>query len=159
MGDAATRQRILEELPGREVLHLAAHVVVDPRDPLDSFVATADPGRAPLHASDLDAKRLAGVELVFLAACDTAPGFSDGDREGVAGLARAFLGAGVPSVVATLWAVDDQAASRLAVTFHSRLLQGEAPADALRFAQLALLSEMPPSAPFAWAPFQLYCGI
>lgn len=154
----ATRQRILQELQGNEVLHLAAHVIVDPRNPLGSFVATADPGRPPLRASDLDAKRLAGVQLVFLAACDTAPGFEDGDREGVAGLARAFLSAGVPSVVATLWVVEDQAAARLARVFHTRLLEGESPAQALRLAQLALLSHPSSSATFSWAPFQLFHG-
>jgi CHAT domain-containing protein len=158
VGESATRQRILDELPGRQVIHLAAHVVINARDPLGSLVATADLGRAPLRATDLSADRLAGVVLVVLAGCDTAPGFADGNREGVAGLARAFLGAGVPSVLATLWAVDDQAASRLAVTFHSRLLEGEAPAEALRFAQVALLSERSSSAPFAWAPFVLFSG-
>jgi CHAT domain-containing protein len=159
VGEDATRQRILDALPGIDVLHLAAHVVVDARNPLSSNVATADPGRAPLRATDLDAERLAGVKLVFLAACDTAPGFADGDREGVAGLARAFLAAGVPSVVATLWAVEDQPASRLATTFHSFLLQGESPAHALRLAQLALLAEPSSSTPFAWAPFQLFRGL
>jgi CHAT domain-containing protein len=159
MGEDATQQRILDGLPGTDVLHLAAHVVVDPRNPLNSLVATADPGRAPLRAADLDTVRLAGVKLVFLAACDTAAGFADGDREGVAGLARAFLAAGVPSVVATLWAVDDQSASQLAATFHSFLLKGESPAHALRYAQLALLSEPSSSAPFAWATFQLFRGL
>jgi CHAT domain-containing protein len=155
----ATRQRILEELPGTEVLHLAAHAVVDPRNPLGTFVATADPGRTPLRAVDLDAERLASIELVFLAACDTAPGFTDGDREGVAGLARAFLGAGVPAVVATLWAVDDQAAAQLARVFHSRLLEGKSPPEALRLAQIALLARPSSAAPFAWTPFQLFVGL
>jgi CHAT domain-containing protein len=112
-----------------------------------------------LRAADLDAERLAGIELVFLAACDTAPGFSDGDREGVAGLARAFLAAGVPSVVATLWVVDDQASARLAAMFHRRLLEGQPPAHALRRAQIALLSDPSVITPFAWAPFQLFCGL
>ena len=112
-----------------------------------------------MRASDLNAERLAGVDLVFLAACDTAPGFADGDREGVAGLARAFIGSGVSSVVATLWAVDDQAAARLATTFHTHLLEGKSPAQALRLAQLALLSNPSSSAPFAWAPFQLFRGL
>ncbi len=159
MGEDATRQRILEGIPGSDVLHLAAHVVVDPRNPLSSFVATADPGDAPLRASDLDGERLASVSLVFLAACDTAPGFADGDREGVSGLSRAFLAAGIPSVVSTLWAVDDEAATRLATVFHTRLLEGESPARALRLAQLALFSGPSSPAPFAWAPFQLFHGL
>lgn len=158
VGEEATRQRILDGLPGSDVLHLAAHVVIDPGNPLGSLVATAGRDREPLRASDLDIGRLAGVELVFLAACDTAPGFADGDREGVAGLARSFLAAGVPSVVATLWAVDDEAAARLAVVFHARLLEGEPPVHALRLAQLALMSEPSFPVPLAWAPFQLFHG-
>jgi CHAT domain-containing protein len=158
VGEDATRQRILDELPEKDMLHLAAHVVVDPRNPLGSLVATADPGRTPLRASDFSAERLAGIKLVVLAACDTAPGFTDGNREGVAGLARAFLATGVPAVVATLWAVDDEAAARLTEVFHARLREGDSPARALRLAQIALISEPPSSAPFAWAPFQLFRG-
>jgi CHAT domain-containing protein len=154
----ASRRRILKELQGSDVFHLAAHVVVDPRNALNSFVATADLGREPLRAFDLDAERLAGIQLVFLAACDTAPSFEDGDREGIAGLARAFLSAGIPSVIATLWAVDDQAAARLAMVFHAHLVEGETPAQALRLSQLALLSDSS-TPPFAWAPFQLFRGL
>lgn len=158
LGEEATRQRVLDGVPGTDVLHLAAHVVLDPRSPLSSEVATADLGGVPLRASDFGEKRLAGVQLVFLAACDSAPGFGDGDREGVAGLTRAFLAAGVPMVVAALWAVDDEAAARLAPIFHARLLEGESPAQALRLAQLALLTDSSSFAPFAWAPYQLYRG-
>lgn len=158
LGPDATRQRILNGLTGRMVLHLAAHVVVDPRDPLESVIATADPVSAPLRASDLDAQRLKGVDLVFLGACDTAPGFADGDREGVAGLARALLAAGVPSVIATLWAVDDHAAAQLGVAFHAGLSLGDSPGQSLRRAQLAALADSSSPAPFAWASFQLYRG-
>jgi CHAT domain-containing protein len=157
MDERATRLRILDGLQRSDVFHLAAHVIVDPRDALGSFVATADTGRTPLRASDLDNAQLKNIELVFLSACDTAPGFVDGDREGVAGLARAFLAAGVPSVVATLWAVDDQAAAHLAATFHTHLSAGETPAHAVRLAQRALLYDSS-SAPFAWAPFELFQG-
>jgi CHAT domain-containing protein len=158
LGEDATRQRILDGLEGADVLHLAAHVVVDPRNPLRSIVATADSGSESLRASDLTQERLSGIELVFLSACDTAPGFADGDREGVAGLARAFLAAGVPSVVATLWAVNDQAAARLATQFHLQLLRGDSPEHALRIAQTDLVTHVSEIAPFAWASFQLYRG-
>lgn len=159
IGEDATRQRILDAIPGTDVLHLAAHAVVDPRNAMRSLVATADLGHAPLRASDLNAERLASVDLVFLAACDTAPGFTDGDREGIAGFARTFLGSGVPSVVATLWAVDDQAAARFTEVFHARIQEGKSPTQALRFSQVAVLSETSPPAPFAWVPFQLFLGL
>ncbi|HXU45627.1 MAG TPA: CHAT domain-containing protein [Thermoanaerobaculia bacterium] len=157
LGPAASRSAILAALPGSEVVHFATHALVDAREPLASLVATADPGEAVLRASDLDAKSLAGVEFVFLSACDTAPGFADGDREGVAGLARAVLAAGVSSVVATLWPVDDQAISGLPETFHARLRAGDSPARALQLAQLALLQRTNSHA-LAWVPFQLFSG-
>jgi CHAT domain-containing protein len=159
VGEEATRQRILEELSGTEVLHLAAHVVVEPRNPLDSLVAVAGADRALLRAADFNTERLAGIQLVFLAACDTAPGFADGDREGVAGLARAFLASSVPDVVATLWAVADRPSSQLAQIFHARMLAGETPEQALRSAQLSTLADQSSSTPFAWAPFQLFRGL
>jgi len=154
----ASRRRILDSLPGRDVLHLAAHVLVDPVDPMNSTVATADPEAVPLRASDLDAKALAGLDLVFLATCDSAPGFAAGDREGVAGLARAVLAAGVPSVIATLWAVNDRDAARLSEAFHIHLSKGESPAQALHRAQIDLLSARSSSQPFSWVPFQLFGG-
>ncbi len=155
-GRDATRSRILAALPGTPIFHLAAHVLVDARQPLQSLVATADPEEDVLRASDLDARALAGVQLVFLAGCDTAPGFGDGDREGVAGLARAILGAGVPSLVATLWPIDDRAIEGLPQKFHDHLRAGDSPAEALRRAQIGLMSRNSLPRPLAWAPFQLY---
>jgi CHAT domain-containing protein len=155
-GDA-TRERILRNLSDSEVFSLAAHVIVDSQDPLESVVATGKAGSQPLRVSDLTAERLKGVDLAFLSACNTAPGFVNGDREGVAGLARGFLGAGVPYVVATLWSVRDGPAAELSKEFHSRLVRGSTPAEALRQAQLALLRKGG-RVRFDWAPFQLFRG-
>ncbi len=154
---AATRTAVLGALSGHQAVHLAAHVQIDPRRPLRSRLITAG-DEASLRVADLDPLRLAGVGLVFLSACDTAPGYLDGNREGVGGFARALLAAGVPSVIATLWAADDLAAARLSVAFHQHYRSHGDRARALQQAQLSLLADSAFSAPFNWANFQLYGG-
>ena len=157
--EEATASRILSELPGTDVLHLAAHSLFDPGIPLKSVAATAGPGKRVLRATDLDGELLQGLKLAFLSACDTSPGFPGGDREGVAGFARALLAAGVPSVVATLWKVEDEAAGRLAVAFHRHLQEGASTAQALRQAQLVFLQDQSSAPAYSWVPFQLYLGL
>lgn len=157
-GEEASLRRVQESLGSAEVFHLAAHVILDRFDPLNSIVATAalDP---PLRTADLDREKLGHLRLVFLSGCDSGPGFPDGDREGLAGLARTIHAAGVPHIVATLWSVNDRAAARLGPIFHARLLAGDSPAQALRAGQLALLKGKSSANRLNWAPFQLLSGL
>ena len=69
------------------------------------------------------------------------------------GLPRAFLYAGVRSVVASLWKVDDDATVPLMKTFYSRLQKGDPPSRALREAQLGMLKNAQFSEPYYWAAF------
>lgn len=83
-------------------------------------------------------------------------GFPSGAREGVAGLARAFLAAGAGAVVASLWDVYDEPSRKLMETFHRHFRDGVPPAEALRRAQVALLHSDDPRFrnPSAWAGFE-----
>jgi CHAT domain-containing protein len=92
--------------------------------------------------------------LVVLSACKTAYS-SVMEGEGMLGLTRAFFSAGVPSVVASLWSVEDNSTSELMVNFHDRVRKGRMPTNALREAQLYLLRETEFKNPFFWAPFVL----
>jgi CHAT domain-containing protein len=69
------------------------------------------------------------------------------------GLARGFLSAGCPSVVMSLWTIDDQATAELMVAFYEELTRKKSPATALRAAQVKLLEQRP--YPFFWSPFVL----
>jgi len=71
------------------------------------------------------------------------------------GLIRAFFTAGVPSVVASLWSVEDNATKELMVQFHTRLRDGERPAVALNEAQKYLIKNTKYSSPVFWSPFIL----
>ena len=63
----------------------------------------------------------------------------------------AFLYAGTPAIVTTLWKVDDRASFILMREFYDRLMKGQGPAEALRGAQSAAMREFPH--PFFWAAF------
>jgi len=116
------------------------------------LLALAPPGDI---SGFLSARRVAGLELTanlaVLSACDTARGRVA--AEGVVGLARAFMAAGVPSVVMSLWSLPDQETVYLMDTFYTRLVAGEQPAVALRSAMLATRAKYP--APQNWAGFAL----
>jgi len=91
------------------------------------------------------------ASLITLSACQTGLGdVSRGDE--VVGLSRAFLYAGTPAVIVSLWSVADQPTAILMTEFY-KLLRDHSARDALRLAQLEVMKQYP--APFHWAPFQL----
>jgi CHAT domain-containing protein len=91
------------------------------------------------------------AELVVLSACDSGRGRVTGD--GVIGLSRSLISAGVPSVIVSLWAVPDGPTSELMIAFYETLQQNPDKAQALRQAMLTTLKKHPD--PTAWAAFTL----
>lgn len=145
----ATQDALRAALPGHDVLHLACHGQFRADNPSFSALELAD-GALTL----LDAQRLpvAGM-LVALSACETGLSHvAPGDE--LLGLVRGFLLAGAPTVLASLWMVDDTSTARLMRSFYSRLGAGERPAAALRAAQLEQAQEG--AHPFHWAAFALH---
>ena len=160
----ASRDAFRDQAPRHEVLHLATHAVLNERYPLLSAIPLTPTGPQPadaaLYAHEIYRLRLPATRLVVLAACDTGRGRLS-RSEGVDSLARAFLAAGVPAVVASLWSIDDQAAAAFFVDFHRRVGGGEDPVHALRAAQLALLQGASETLrlPRSWAAYQLIGGV
>lgn len=144
------------------VLHFATHGLVDREHPESSALALTqldeegtrlDDGY--LYAHEIFSLRIA-AELVVLSACETGVG-REVPGEGIQGLARAFLYAGAPRVVMSLWQVDDIRTARLMGELYRQMIrEGLQPAEALRNAQLHLLENADPGddAPFYWAGFQ-----
>jgi CHAT domain-containing protein/tetratricopeptide (TPR) repeat protein len=107
-----------------------------------------------LTASEIMRLRL-DSDWVLLSACNTAAG-SGVDASGLAGLARAFLHAGGRNLLASHWAVRDDAAAALSVGTVRRYAAGEDPAEALRAAMLEVMEgkQVPGGEhPLLWAPF------
>ena len=99
--------------------------------------------------------RLGSTRLVVLSACRTNVGPTLRD-EAPQALPSGFFFAGVPSVVSTLWAVDDDSTRELMIDFYARLLAGETDRlAAFTAARKALRAKR--ADPFHWAPF-LFMG-
>jgi CHAT domain-containing protein/tetratricopeptide (TPR) repeat protein len=145
-----TKESVRSLAPRYGVVHFATHGVLDGVDPLRSAVVTAD---EPLRVEDIFELRLR-AGLVVLSACDTGLGrLVRGDE--IVGLTRAFFHAGAPSVLATLWSVNDESTARfMAELYRGLRAPGATTSSALRRAQIELMKRYPN--PFHWAPFALW---
>lgn len=147
---------------GAGILHFATHGLVDHQRPelsalvLSLFDENGKPQDGYLYAHELFSTRIA-AQLVVLSACETGIG-PEVPGEGIQGLSRAFLYAGAPRVITSLWSVDDESTASLMSELYRQMLElGHTPAAALRAAQLRLLHDTDQGwfEPVHWAPFIL----
>ena len=168
LGPAAREQAIRNEMAKAEVTHFALHCVVNDRSAMrSSLVLAKEPSgtgtQSPdglLQAYEIYDIKLPRTRLAVLSACRTGvERYYSG--EGMIGMARAFLVAQVPMVVASLWPVDSAATAELMIRFHEyRKREGLPTNEALRRAKIDLLQD--PVAryrqPAYWAAFQTIGG-
>jgi CHAT domain-containing protein/Tfp pilus assembly protein PilF len=148
------------ELAGYRIVHFATHGIIDSRTPALSglMLSRVDEHGAPLEGflglRDVYNLRL-GADLVVLSGCETALG-KQVRGEGLVGLTRGFLYAGARQVAASLWRIEDRATAELMSRFYRGLLvEGRAPAAALRQAQLAIRDDKRWRSPYYWSGFVL----
>jgi CHAT domain-containing protein/tetratricopeptide (TPR) repeat protein len=158
--DANRETAMSSEVSGAQIVHFAAHGLLDNEHPeLSAIVLTTTDrngektnGLMPLP--DIYSLNLS-ADLIVLSACETALG-KDIKGEGLVGLTHSFMSAEAKSVVASLWKVDDRATAALMAEFYVGMLQkGMTPAAALRSAKLKMISGKQWSAPYYWAGFVL----
>jgi CHAT domain-containing protein/tetratricopeptide (TPR) repeat protein len=149
LDEDATVEALRKHAPNVDVLHLACHGQFRADNPLFSSLRLSDGWFTVRDAYDLGLKS----PLVILSACETglnavAPG------EELIGLARGFFSAGAPTILLSLWTVDDEATADLMASFYTDLARTNSPATALRSAQRKILREKPH--PFFWSPFAVF---
>lgn len=152
IGSMATKAMVLQKMQSSRIIHLATHGSFDPNIPLDSWLALTPSGsdNGLLTAAEIFGLNL-NAELVVLSACDTGRGKFTGD--GVIGLSRSFISAGVPSVLVSLWKVPDDSTALLMREFYTIWEETGDKAQALRQAMLMTMQEYPN--PVDWAAFTL----
>ena len=162
LGDQATRENFLRLAVSSDVLHFAGHAVVDLDAPRRSVLLFADAtGKSldPLSLGELFDAGLGNSSLVVLSACRAQDSLAD-EREGILGIAGAFVAAGVPEVLASPIDVDDELVAPVMVAFHNHYKKNRSAAIAFREAVLDLLHTGPreASSPAAWGGFTVIEG-
>lgn len=163
ISNAAREEKVKSEMQRATVIHFATHSLLDENSVLRSKILLSKEtaqGDGALESYEIYKTKLPKTRLVILSSCQ-----SGIDRyyngEGMMSLARSFLVAGVPTVIASLWKVDSDAAADLMIEFH-RLKQQEhlSVAESLRRAKLSLLKE--PNGrfrnPYFWSAFMITGG-
>jgi CHAT domain-containing protein/tetratricopeptide (TPR) repeat protein len=159
LGADATEARVKQQIASADLIHLATHGLLEYGDPRQTG-SRDTPGAIALAPGNGEDGLLTSTEilqmelqadLVVLSACDTGRGRITGD--GVIGLSRSFIAAGVPSVIVSLWAVPDAPTAELMSEFYDQLAQGQTKAQALRQAMLITMQTRPD--PKDWAAFTL----
>jgi CHAT domain-containing protein/Tfp pilus assembly protein PilF len=163
LGEAATEAEVRDGATAAGILHIAAHGAFEQAAPLESTLYLTpdgdDDGR--LTVREIYALDLQQADLVVLSACETQiddTGIVHGQLsvdsgDEIIGLTRAFFYAGTPSVVSTLWRVDDESSALLMERFYTHLHDGMGKSEALRQAQMDVREQHPN--PYYWAGYVL----
>lgn len=129
-GDA-TRDHFTTFAKDYSILHLATHAKVNKYEPDYSFVAFSNLNKdnslkpdhlyklslGEIYASDFRSK------MIVLSACETGIGKSM-KGEGIISISRGFAYAGIPSIVSTLWNINDRTSAKVMEGFYKNLGKG-----------------------------------
>jgi len=155
--DSANEAFFKQEAPNYNIIHLAMHGLLDEYSPILSSLAFTENGDS-LEDNLLQSYEIAhlqlNAQLVVLSACETGYGKYE-DGEGVLSLGRSFMYAGVPSLVVSLWQVNDASTAQIMAFFYSNLEKGMEMDEALRKAKTQYLSQHNGllAHPAFWSPF------
>jgi CHAT domain-containing protein/tetratricopeptide (TPR) repeat protein len=153
VGPMASESTFKSKAGGYDVIHLATHGVLDPTNPLYSFLLlTEGEGEDGILEAREVLEMDLRADLVVLSACGTGQGMI-GEGEGVIGITWAFLAAGARAAVVSQWAVKSGTSSRQMMNFYNQLKPGASKAEALRQSALEMLRGSQFNHPFYWASF------
>ncbi|MBN2533405.1 MAG: tetratricopeptide repeat protein [Spirochaetales bacterium] len=156
-GGEATKSNFLDHAKEYDIVHLATHGVIL-NNPLQSYLLFAGTNEDEQRLTLLEVAGYTSLRektgLVFLSACKTAMESTGGNGSELISLAEAFAMAGPPTLVATLWEVNDVSTSKVVLKFYEELTGGKKDKlEALRSAQMMLIGDKNFSHPYFWAPF------
>lgn len=161
IGEEATESTFKKLASSYDILHFATHTRIDNQNPFSSMLSFnpygdyADDG--VLKAYEIYSLDLAG-ELAVLSACSTGNGCLQ-KGEGVISLARAFIHAGMPSVLMSLWDIEDISTGNIIPAFYYLLNKGSDKDIALQMAKINYINRTKPEIenhPAFWSGFVLY---
>ncbi|XP_022802844.1 tetratricopeptide repeat protein 28-like [Stylophora pistillata] len=150
-GKEATKEAVLQKIHSVSLIHIAAHGEAE-RGNIALAPSNREKDDFLLTMADISAVRLR-AKLVVLSCCHSGKGHIK--AEGVVGIARAFLGSGARSVLASLWAVDDEATMDFMKQFYEHLVDGKSASECLHETMKWMRKKPKYSEVKDWAPFVL----
>jgi len=136
-----------EKAPEFDILHLAMHTIINDSLPMLSKLVFSKPDQKSTEDGYLNAYEIYNMKLnarlAVLSACETGSGKLQ-RGEGVMSMARGFIYAGCPSIVMTLWQVEDKSGVKIMEDFYNYLSKGKRKDAALRMAKLNHLNNSDP---------------
>ena len=155
-GKNATKDQVLSMLHSVSLVHIAAHGRAETGEILLSpnLASSETPKEKDflLTMADVLSKKLQ-AKLVVLSCCHSGRGKIK--AEGVVGIARAFLGAGARSVIASLWAIEDKATMEFMTNFYKHFMAGQSASESLNLTMKQMRKSDEFCAVKQWAPFVL----
>ena len=160
LGEKAKEEIVKREsLEKFKYIHFATHGIIEQKIPSRSGIVLSINKNSSedgfLQVNEIFNLKM-DADLVVLSACKTGLG-KIRKGEGIVGLTRAFMYAGAPSVVVSLWNINDRSTADFMKFFYKQLLEGKNKAEALQLAKLEMLQSERKlyQHPFFWAPFVL----
>ncbi len=129
----------LAQMSDYSILHFATHASFVTGQPEDSFILFGNGDRANFR--DVETWPLTNTDLVVLSACETGVGGKLGDGTEILGFGYLMQQAGARAAIASLWSVDDGGTQVLMNAFYTAVEKGMSKAEALRQAQIALITK------------------
>jgi CHAT domain-containing protein len=158
LDDQAQEKTFKEKASGFDILHLAMHTIINDSLPMFSKLVFSESENDSLEDGFLNTYEVYNMKLnarlAVLSACETGSGKLQ-KGEGVMSMARSFIYAGCPSIVMTLWQVEDKSGAQIMEDFYYFISKGKRKDVALRMAKLKHLEASDPltSHPHYWLAY------
>ncbi|MGK7892054.1 MAG: CHAT domain-containing protein, partial [Leptolyngbyaceae cyanobacterium] len=133
-----SRANVEPKMGDYSIVHFATHAEFVPGLPHESFILFGNGDRVSLR--DISEWSLPNTDLVVLSACRTAVSGELGGGEEILGFGYQVQRTGARAAIASLWYVDDSGTQSLMTTFYTALQNGYSETEALRQAQMALIT-------------------
>ena len=140
-----------------DILHLAMHTIMDDKNPMYSKMAFTQKGDS-IEDGFLNTYELYNMKLnsrmAVLSSCNSGTGKLQ-RGEGVMSLARGFIYSGCPSIIMTLWSVEDKSGVKLMTSFYKYLLQGKTKSEAIQQSKIDFIkgADQLRSHPYFWSGY------
>jgi len=126
-----------------DILHLAMHTIMDDQNPMYSKMAFTQ-NNDSIEDGFLNTYELYNLKLnsrmAVLSSCNSGTGKMQ-RGEGVMSMARGFIYSGCPSIIMTLWSVEDKSGVKLMTNFYENLIKGKSKSEALRLSKIKFLQD------------------